>query len=129
MRKILFRGKRFDGVWEFGYYFAKPILEQHFILHGADQWAVDILTIGQYTGMKDKTGQRIFEGDFIRYDTPNGIPHDTYLVRWDGDGFTTKPDSLDIVCSWPKLESKTMAHFNVVGNIYDNPELLNNAKA
>ena len=40
MRDILFQGKRFDGAWETGYFFAKPILEKYFIILGENQWMV-----------------------------------------------------------------------------------------
>lgn len=69
MREILFRGKRTDnGEWVYGYYVVQNGSHQiYFDVPGSEWniWNVDPATVGQYTGLTDKNGKRIFEGDKI----------------------------------------------------------------
>ncbi len=126
-REILFRGKRVDnGKWAYGYYVncsgpgCKPNETRHYIVEYPNVWHEFYTpTRGEYTGLKDRNGKRIFEGDILRYDGEKSI----YDVRWDyhrwlvqmhGD-YPTTPDDLDeFFCQYAE----------VVGNIYDGQELL-----
>lgn len=128
MRDILFRGKRHDGVWEYGYYFAKPILEKHFIILGESQWLVKPETVGQYTGLTDKNGKKIFEGDICRVclDPEICTAHIQYDERT--ASFNMRYDEytcntfLDMRLAENRVGDRVW--IEIIGNIHDNPELL-----
>lgn len=134
MREILFRGKRKDnGEWIDGYY-VRLNGNHHRIYTGyaeidcgeyfADWVEIDPGTRGEYTGLCDKNGKRIFEGDVIlyrgkaegiivygnRYNKTAFIIEYTQGTAWDYLG----NDGLGIIVS----------EIEVIGNIHDNPELL-----
>ena len=76
------------------------------------------LTVGQYTGLKDRNGKRIFEGDILK--APLGDRFIVFVVEWDKEngrflGFTSDRHIM-YAGREPKAE--------IIGNIYDNPELL-----
>lgn len=125
MRDILFRAQRTDTKeWVYGYYAcAVDIhgLKQHNILVsdnslGYFEW-VDVIpeTVGQYTGLKDKNENKIFEGDIVK-NSKGMIGKIIYVQSF--CGFCIADDnglsSLDDTC----------IDIEVIGNIFDNPELL-----
>ncbi|MDO4810559.1 MAG: YopX family protein [Eubacteriales bacterium] len=128
MREILFRGKRYDtGEWVYGS-FLPDIYGARFpaILNNAeyddgnnivhDFYFVCRTTVGLYTLLYDKNGKRIFEGDIIRIKTDcfsmRGVVEfdDASLIVTDGE--ITE-------CLW-----YNPSEMEVIGNIHDNPELL-----
>lgn len=134
MREILFRGKRTDnGDWIEGYYAC--IGETPVIFTGEldfSKWDIRVKvnviipeTVGQYTGLTDKNGKRIFEGDIIKsceYD-------DIYAVKYFGDdnypAFDCVPEVSNCECNGLSF-LVNVEGCEVIGNIYDNPELLEN---
>lgn len=143
MREILFRGKWIgNGKWVEGYYckisettyaFAEdyernPIPVHHYILQEAmtdwglpnrfNQYEIDPKTLCQYTGLKDKNGKRIWENDIVsgkfNYEKIIGIicygSNAHYYIERKGMYGIHLDNSED----W----------LNIVGNIFDNPELL-----
>lgn len=135
-REILFRGKSIDtGEWVNGYLIKKidPIytdIETHCILHQERDnvgrlyplttWTrVDVETVGQFTGLTDKNGIKIFEGDICKYRNVFNKPH-IGAVKYYANA---KPvaDNGHFVIDLAECNSED---FEVIGNIIDNPELL-----
>ena len=119
-REILFRGKRAGtGEWIYGdvqqNVDAVKIREQEQgIQHVARSFVIIPETVGQYTGMKDKNGRRIFEGDYI-------LPHDYHpeVSPVFYEDFCFRIDSnICVLCVADEED------IEVIGNIYDNPDLL-----
>ena len=135
MREILFRGKRRDnGEWiegdlrHGGYYLNDPNV--YICCRFADtimNYPVDPATIGQYTGLKDKNGKRIFEGDILRWVGPDGESGKVVVVCF-GGAFMLKsvecPGAAPDLFADFEIGDQTL---EVIGNIHDNPELLGGA--
>ena len=128
MREIIFRGKRKDnGEWVSGNLFLSDTDGRAYILAGSRtvtiEWEVDPSTIGQYTGLKDKNGKRIFEWDILgsRYDSlyPDDVAIE--VVKWFRNGWYIQQENNlpDALCEYGVLP-----YSEVIGNIHDNPELL-----
>lgn len=126
MREILFRGKRIDnGEWVYGNYCYAELLTQngyeHLIIEvsavGGSHHVIPE-TIGQYTGLKDKNGNKIFEGDIGKGFWLNR----TYIFRIVYDnGFISFVGQQGINFTAFDYD---LTEFKVIGNIHDNPELL-----
>lgn len=133
MREILFRGKRIDnGKWIEGLYCQRKekvfggIRTRYMIVvptvdsfSGARWIAIDLATAGQYTGLTDKNGKKIFEGDIVEVQFPSAkaigkviFENGNYIVRYTSKMFNGLYYLIE------KREVK------VVGNIHDNPKLL-----
>ena len=129
MRESLFRGKRLDnGEWVYGYYVhIGPVSCQrtYIIPEYASALYVNEVypsTVGQYTGLNDKHGKRIFEGDIAK--VLQGKDKDIAYVGFENGAFMLYPKTGNIY-------ERTLWEYwyndwdvEVVGNITDNPELL-----
>ena len=135
MKEILFRGKRKDnGKWVYGFYalFASNKGLKHGIYTGAENgcvipYEVDPETIGQYTGLTDKNGNKIFEGDIVNtcYACDKGK---TLTVEFDCSRCGWFPYACGDGCGCCEVDTYSPEYTGVIGNIYDNPELIGNAK-
>ena len=134
MREIIFRGKRLDnGEWVEGYLYEHepplagivsendvPEPSKWFVARtGFADWnmprpvefvEVDPSTVGQYTGLNDKNGKKIFEGDILSLWT--GRPH---VVRFKNGAFILEDSAIPMSFA---------IKFEIIGNIHDNLELL-----
>ena len=130
MREIEFRGKTVDrGEWVHGWYLEScfgrwpllpsvvPIDEARDGYHHAVE--VDPATVGQFTGLTDKNGNRIYEGDLVNIpgSSRQGLPGE---VHWYSLScmFSIRRKGYNPVL----LDGDTV--YEVVGNIYDNPDML-----
>ena len=120
MREILFRGrgntKYNDGEW----YYGVPIRDfegDWQICTDNSKRTVIPETIGQYTGLKDKNGTKIFDGDIGRR------RDDIFLIDWSEEKAAFVMIFHDYICEILYLE-EMWDDAEVIGNIHDNPELL-----
>ena len=130
MREVLFRGKRTDnGEWEYGDLWCNPYGKRAVCIVSPinDQGTTggnEVIpeTVGQYTGLTDKNGRKIFEGDIVEGNSEYfTYTHPYGKVVYDGGQFFISFDDVleDIEClgAWAN-------DVEIIGNIYDNPELL-----
>lgn len=157
-REILFRGKAINrdsgyyrttyknGDWVYGL-LTRPYNERYDLpaemtnTLGVSGIEVDYETIGQYTGLTDKSGTKIFEGDIIEsvsrlvnsVGTPTGgTDISRYIIEWGEHKWVKKIFFCNRGDYWKKnnvlpedLYPYTASRYcEVIGNIYDNPELL-----
>lgn len=121
MREILFRGKRKDnGEWLQGdlrHWNSGEVGIHSDILHRTIK--VNPETVGQFTGLVDKAGKRIFEGDILRGEwfPDQNIPEQyTFVVKWHKTGWAVeeKPYPAEFL-----LDEKSLDGCEVIGNIHD----------
>lgn len=122
-REILFRGKSGDG-WHYGLLTKYGNHKWRVVEEDNNMVTIKTNTIGQYTGLTDMNGTKIFEGDIIQsyhHREPMGVAS----VYWLGASFGCKLlsgsqfDCCDTLDEWD-----CECGLEIIGNIYDNPELL-----
>ena len=125
MREILFRGKDIKGNWYEGLLAHNISKDEWYISNKAGistAYQVRPETIGQFTGLTDKNGVKIFEGDIVRY---GDTIHKVVFEQRNGTAY------FGLVYS--PIETLPFGHYQdlqqleVIGNIYDNPELIGGA--
>ena len=133
MREILFRAKRIDnGEWATGSYhhqtdyYGDPC-DKHYIIDGTatdmegygEHYEIDPETLCQYTGLKDKKGKRIWENDIVKHEVSDTIG----TVKWYQEDYVGWCVD-DIVIDEQQFTDEMWNECEVIGNIFDNPELL-----
>ena len=148
MREILFRGKRCDNSeWVQGYYIRA---EHHWHNHGIhkdwitlgasanggwfalhNKYAVKSETVGQFTGLTDKNGKKIFEGDIVRVlgnqqvDDWKNVDYVALIAFLDG-GFCAIDGTVEEHGFRRYALARMDFSLEIIGNQFDNPELLEN---
>ncbi len=134
---ILFRGKAIDGInggcehnntnykngeWVYGLvYGVDEVLGTMNMVDENDVGGIDVdpNTIGQYTNLKDRNGKEIFEGDIVNYSGTNHL-----VVFEHRNGAAYFGIAISEIETWGFSNSVPADKMEVLGNIYDNPELL-----
>ena len=135
MREILFRGKTENGKWVEGLYqyynwvnsITREFIETtHHILPIGYQDAFKVLpeTVGQYTGLCDQSGKKIFEGDICQIKGISYIDETPFVIEWNNDWSGWYWRNLDFGSATDSFTHSIAKLSKVIGNIHDNPELL-----
>lgn len=129
MRKVKFRGKRMDNdAWVYGYLIGEDAIVGEIVDWDSEYFCtefwykVDPETVGQYTGLKDNNGRKIYKGDIVRWSYSDGaLPH---WIEWSdiNAGFAIVSDSEGH--RMYEFDMSDLHEAELIGNIYDNPEII-----
>ena len=132
IREILFRGKCCTtGEWVEGflgievlddYVIQQFSFDEYFASECIDQYSVKLETVGQYTGLTDKNGKKIFEGDILEGDLEDSLDPGAKWrseIIWGKFGWNCKGNKISL-----PMDECDIREGEVIGNIHDNPELL-----
>ena len=132
IREILFRGKccttgewveGFLGIEELDDYVIQQFsFDEYFASECIDQYSVKLETVGQYTGLTDKNGKKIFEGDILEGDLEDSLDPGAKWrseIIWGKFGWNCKGNKMSL-----PMDEYDIREGEVIGNIHDNPELL-----
>lgn len=122
MREILFRAKNSNKEWVYGYLSVDPrntpVIEDFIKIGKMNINYIDVDTLGQYIGIKDRNGNKIFEGDILRYD--DGKDSSTFAIKYNGCNFYADENGvLDIIIDNDAVDVLE-TDCEIIGNIYDN---------
>lgn len=131
MREILFKAKRIDNdEWVEGCYvtsdgksFIYMDIVEHYCVIALRWFEIDPETLCQFTGICDKNGNRIWENDILMAHLDESYPEDAAYetVEWNVAGWVAhETGSTDR----EYIDKFDLEHYEVVGNTFDNPELL-----
>ena len=136
MREILFRAKRLDnGEWIYGDLLTPTdIMDVWEISENTgmgDRYEIDPETVGQYTGLKDRNGNKIFEGDIIQYQPEYATEPIHSVVEYCADKFNYPAFDLknhDYEANGLQCAHEEGVGCEVIGNIHEYLELLESEK-
>lgn len=130
MRTIKFRAKTTNGEWVYGHYSTGGFIHAdgtetaRHLIHADILYDVNPDTVGQFTGLVDRNGREIYEGDIIISDE---YKHTCHYVRYmESEAMFVAMiigSSLDEYCGIRQLWIDKFSK-KIIGNIHDNPELL-----
>ena len=133
MSEILFRGK-FGNEWKYGYLSVEPkglVIKEPYNDNKSEIWHIAPETVCQFTGITDKNGRKIFEGDILRcvdeyetYITSVYYAENTLCVDIHIGVDIPECDNYTAIGFAESIWKNQCCEVEVIGNIYDSPELL-----
>lgn len=130
LSEIKFRGYGIDDKWHYGWLYQdgpdrfviKDLTESYYLsTTGRDhnEFLVWKESVGQYTGLKDKNDKEIYDGDIVNFDSE--LP-DIYKVTWNDE--YARFELVGLLDGFQSLDMEAITDSWVIGNVHENPELL-----